>query len=238
MERGRLKAVMFVNDARPRAWTKDEQRFVRSVADRTAAAIERARSDAEREIVSRELAHRMKNVLTIAQIIAVQSLRHVGSLNDGRRVVAERLASLGRAQDMLTSLAAKGAGLSDVAQQALALYRTPKSRIAFEGPNVELTGPQVLGITLTFHELATNAAKYGALSTPSGNVAISWSVASDHSFVLTWTETGGPAVSKPEHKGFGSQILGRVTGGYFDGTSHTEYAPKGLRFIVEGRIGI
>ncbi|WP_299655698.1 HWE histidine kinase domain-containing protein [uncultured Jannaschia sp.] len=237
MERRRLKAVTFVNDVRPRNWTEDEQNFVRGVADRTAAAIDRARSNAEREIVARELAHRMKNVLTIAQVISVQSLRHAGSLDEGRRVVAERLVALGRAQDMLTDLATEGAGLRDVAQQALAPYRSDESRITIEGPNVALTGPQVLGLTLALHELATNAGKYGALSTPAGRVSIAWSVASDRAFVLTWTETDGPIVAEPQHQGFGSQILGRVTGGYFGGTSRTEYAPGGLRFTIEGQIG-
>ena len=237
MERGRLKAVMFVNDVRPRIWSEDELRFVRGVADRTYAAIDRARSDAEREIVGRELAHRMKNVLTIAQVIAVQSLRHVSSLEEGRRVVAERLVALGRAQDMLTDLATEGADLRDVTGQALAPHRTDAGRITIKGPGVSLSGPQVLGLTLALHELATNAAKYGALSVPEGRVEVGWSVAPDRSFVFTWTESGGPAVGQPERKGFGSQILGRVTGGYFDGTSGTEYAPGGLRFTIEGVVG-
>lgn len=236
MERGRLKAVLFVNDVRPRIWTEDEQRFVHGVADRTSTAIDRARSNAERELVARELAHRMKNVLTIAQVIATQSLRHVTSLDEGRRVVGERLVALGRAQDMLTDLATEGASLGDVIRQALAPHRTNEDRITIEGPDVLMTGPQVLGLTLALHELATNAGKYGSLSVPDGRVSIFWSLSGDHSFLFRWTEAGGPAVTIPNRKGFGSQILGRATGGYFNGTSRTEYLPDGVCFTIEGRI--
>lgn len=237
MERGRLKAVMFVNDAQPRKWTEDELRFIRGVADRTYAAIDRARSEAERDLVTRELAHRMKNVLTIAQVIAGQSLRHAASLDEGKRVVTERLTALGRAQDMLTTFATEGAGIRDVVDQALAPHLSGDAKILIDGPDFDLTGQQVLGLTLALHELGTNATKYGALSVPEGRIDITWTVTPDQAFVFSWKETGGPRVAKPTHKGFGAQILNRATGSYFEGTSRTEFEPDGLRFTVQGVVG-
>ncbi len=236
MERGRLKAVMFVHDIRPRNWADDEIRFVRGVADRTYAAIDRARSDADRDLVMRELAHRMKNVLTVAQVIAVQSLRHAPSLVEGRRVVTERLGALGRAQDILTSRAAEGACIRNVVEQALAPYFSENARITVGGPEVDLTGPQVLGLTLALHELGTNAGKYGALSVPDGRIEVSWTLTFDRDFLFSWTEKDGPHIGIPSHKGFGMQILNRVTGGYFNGTSDIEFKDKGVRFTIKGTL--
>ena len=182
MKRGHLKAVMIVNDDKPRSWTEAELRFVRGVADRTHTAIERVRMEVERDLVSRELAHRMKNVLTIAQVIAVQSLRHVASLEEGRQTVAERLTALGRAQDMLTDIGKEGAGIRGVVAQALTPHVSEEANVSIDGPDILLSGPQVLGLTLALHELATNAAKYGALSAPSGGVTIDWTVSTDQVF--------------------------------------------------------
>lgn len=237
IERGRLKAVMVVSDARPRAWDADQLHFVRNVADRTCSAIDRVRLEAERDLVTRELAHRMKNLLAIAQVIAVQSLRHVTSLEEGRLAVSVRLSALGRAQDMLTSPGTKGAGIRDVVEQALAPHLSDENRIRIDGPEVSLDAQQVLGLTLALHELATNASKYGALSVPDGRIDIAWTAAPDHAFGFVWTETGGPPITEPPRTGFGSQILGRVTGGYFDGVSRTEFKPEGLRFTLEGTVG-
>ena len=237
IERGRVKAVMCVHDAKPRTWTKDEIRFVRGVADRTYAAIDRTRSEAERNLVTRELAHRMKNLLAIAQVIAGQSLRHASTLEEGRRSVTDRLTALGRAQDMLTDLATEGAGIRAVVRQALAAHVADDAQLRVEGPDTGLHGQQVLGLTLALHELATNAGKYGALSVPEGSIDISWTIARDHAFSFVWKETGGPAVVMPHHTGFGSQILNRVTGSYFHGTSKTTFEPDGVRFTVEGSVG-
>ena len=236
MEQGRLKAVMFVHESNPRKWTENEIRFVRSVADRTYAAIDRAHSEAERDLVTREMAHRMKNLLAIAQVIAGQSLRHASTLEEGRRSVAERLTTLGRAQDMLMDFATEGAGIRDVVRQALAPHVADDAQLRIEGPDIGLAGQQVLGLTLALHELATNAVKYGALSVPQGHIDIAWTIARDHAFSFVWKETGGPEVVTPHRKGFGSQILNRVTGSYFSGTSKTMYEPDGLRFSVEGNV--
>ena len=237
MEQGRLKAVMFVHESSPRKWTGGEIRFVRSVADRTYAAIDRAHSEAERALVTRELAHRMKNLLTIAQVIAGQSLRHAATLEEGRRSVSERLATLGRAQDMLMDFGTEGAGIRDVIRRALASHVVNDAQLRIKGPDIGLAGQQVLGLTLALHELATNAVKYGALSVPQGHIDISWTIARDHAFSFVWKETGGPEVVTPHRTGFGSQILNRVTGSYFGGTSKAIFEPDGVRFTLDGHVG-
>lgn len=168
MEGGRLKAALFVDDERPRDWTKSEFDFVRGVFDRTYAAIERVRAVGERELMNRELAHRMKNVLTIAQVIAGQSLRHTTTLRAGRMQVTARLNALGRAQDMLTDEGTSRTNVRSVILDAMEPHLSAPERLVLDGPHIELDEQQVLGLSLAIHELATNAGKYGALLVPEG----------------------------------------------------------------------
>ena len=237
MERGRLKAVLFVNDSEPRQWTQGELRFVRGMFDRTYAAIERARFQDQRDVMTRELAHRMKNMLSIAQSVATQSLRHAKTLEDGRAMIAGRLSALSRAQDILTVENHAGAPIETVVHDALAAHDPEEGRIRVSGPSLLLQAQQVLGLSLALHELGTNASKYGALSTSAGTVDVFWKVDGDR-FSFAWTELGGPKPDAADagDSGFGSTILNRVTGQYFNGTSEMILAPEGLTFTIQGRL--
>ncbi|KAF0674909.1 two-component system chemotaxis family CheBCheR fusion protein [Profundibacterium mesophilum KAUST100406-0324] len=238
MENGKLKAVLFVNDDRPREWTESELDFMRAVFDRTYAAIERARAVEERELMTRELAHRMKNVLTIAQVVTGQSLRHAQTLDDGRTQVAARLSALGRAQDMLTGKGSSQADIRAVILACMMPHLTVPERLRLEGPPLKLDEQQVLGLSLAIHELATNAGKYGALSVLEGYVDIRWTLDDSHNFELIWREIGGPAPEATDVTGFGSTILNRVTGSYFGGRSALRLEPEGAVFFIEGRLDI
>ncbi|WP_308916932.1 HWE histidine kinase domain-containing protein [Jannaschia sp. LMIT008] len=244
LEHGRLKAVLFVNDDRPRAWTETELAFVRGVFDRTYAAIDRTRAVNERELMNKELAHRMKNVLTIAQVVATQSLRHARTLEEGHRMVGARLAALGRAQDMLTQESRDAVDIRSVIEDAMRPHMgVDDARLMLDGPRVVLSPQQVLGLSLGVHELATNAGKYGALAGDAGRVEVRWRVDAGDAFGLTWTESGacaavadGGAGRDAVAKGFGSNILERVVGGYFNGRSKLDIRPDGAVFTIEGRL--
>jgi PAS domain S-box-containing protein len=236
MEGARLKAVLFVNDDRPRDWTRSELDFVRGVFDRTYAAIERVRAVGQRELMNLELAHRMKNVLTIAQVVAGQSLRHATTLEAGRAQVAARLNALGRAQDMLTDQGTSRTTIRAVILGAMDPHLPSPERLAVDGPHIELDEQQVLGLSLAIHELATNAGKYGALSVPEGRIDVRWTSSADHAFHLAWRELGGPAPEATGATGFGSTILDRVTGSYFGGRSALRLEPGGAVFTIEGRL--
>ena len=246
VERGRVKAVLFANDDRPRAWTESEIAFVRGVFDRTYAAIERVRAVGERELINRELAHRMKNVLTIAQVVATQSLRHAPSLAEGQRQVAERLAALARAQDMLTVDGENEIAVRSVIEDAMLPHvGEGDPRVTLEGPHAVLSASQVLGLSLAVHELATNAGKYGALAGDAGRVDVSWSIDPQNAFTFAWSERGAPGydasresarTSSGAAKGFGSTLLERVVGSYFDGRSTLQFDRRGANFTIEGRL--
>ena len=235
MEAGRLKAVLFVNDVRPRDWSEAEIAFMKTIFDRTYAAIDRARSEVERDMMAAELAHRMRNMLTIAQVIVSQSLRGVADYEARRDAIAARLHALAQAQDVLTQVDRGGARIEDVIESALRPYNVGADRIRADGPAVALASQQVLGLSLALHELATNAAKHGALSSERGRIDITWSV-EDGAFAFVWSERDGPVVDPPAVHGFGTTILDRVVGNYFGGAASVAYDPDGITFRIDGRV--
>ncbi len=234
MEGGRLKAVLFVNDAGARDWSEAEIVFLRAIFDRTYAAIDRVRYEAERDMMTAELAHRMKNMLAIAQVVVTQSLRRVEGLDQERGAIAARLGALSHAQDILTRTHHQAAGIRAVIETTLRPYQA--GRIVTRGPDLLLQAQQVLGLSLVLHELGTNAAKHGALSKDGGRVELVWSKGDGGQFSLRWSEHEGPPVTTPDIRGFGSTILDRVAGNYFDGVSQVAFSPHGVVFTIEGRL--
>ena len=235
MEEGCLSAVLFANDDRPREWSEVEIDFLKGVFDRTYAAIERARYEAERDVMAAELTHRMKNMLTMAQVIVNQTLRQRPGLDRERGAIAARLNALAGAQDVLGKVSHTDADIAVVLDATLAPHRPADGRISLQGPPVPLRSQQVLGLSLAIHELATNAAKYGALSNETGRIEITWSLEGCR-VSFAWRESGGPPVTVPEARGFGSAILERLAGSYFNGRSQMDYAPDGLVFRIEGTL--
>jgi PAS domain S-box-containing protein len=235
MEGGKLKAVLFVNDDEPRKWTDAELSFLHSMVDRTYAAMDRLKLAREREVLTEELAHRMKNILTLAQVVVKQSLRGVDGLEAERRAIDYRLRALSAAQDLLTRAQEKGADIRAVIEATLAPHLANTDGLDLVGPPLFLASQQVLGLALALHELATNAAKYGAFSTEDGKVMIEWSI-DGGAFGFRWTESGGPAVRAPGKPGFGSTLLEKTVGGYFNGDSELHFGEAGVEFIIEGSL--
>ncbi|MFZ3584664.1 PAS domain-containing sensor histidine kinase [Loktanella sp. DJP18] len=233
MELGRLRAVLFVNDIGPRHWSEAECRFMRAIFDRTYAAIDRLRFETERNLMAAELTHRMKNMLTMAQVVVTQTLRGTNDIAIARSAITARLRALSEAQDVLTRVDNRDAAISEVVASALKPHLGAGDRITISGPYVVLNAQQVLGLALGLHELATNALKYGALSNEAGHVDIWWTF-NEGTFSFLWSEIGGPPVSAPVAGGFGSRILNQVVGGYFEGTTEVTYDAQGIRFVLTG----
>ncbi|MEF2553369.1 HWE histidine kinase domain-containing protein [Aurantimonas sp. A2-1-M11] len=194
-------------------------------------------AEEQRRELTHELSHRMKNVLATVQSIVSQSLRTAKSLDAGREAISSRVQALARAQDILTQTSWTGAGIRQVVDEALAPHRTGQGRISIDGPDVVLSAQQVLGLSLALHELATNAAKYGSLSSPSGEVEIRWEVGTGDAFRFAWIESNGPLVGEPTRRGFGSRLIERIVGSYFEGDGQLDFPPSGVTFQLTGTLG-
>jgi PAS domain S-box-containing protein len=160
--------------------------------------------------IMRELSHRSKNLLMIIQAVARQSVRQSTDLGDFERQFIERLASLARLHDLLIQEEWRGASLRAITQTQVGPFAG--SRVKMEGPEILLRPDIAQVISMVFHELATNASKYGALSNADGAVLVSWDYVGDLSnrLSLRWQEADGPAVLLPQRRGFGSVVLERM----------------------------
>jgi PAS domain S-box-containing protein len=198
-----------------------------------------SRKQAERlqHVLIDEMKHRVKNILATVQAIARQTFRSGPNIDLATEAFDSRLLSLAGAHDLLTRERWDGAELSDVIAEALAPY--PREHFAISGPPLRLAPRVVLAMSLALHELATNAAKYGALKDPQGRIAITWTVdASDPPhFGLRWEESDGPAVPPPDRKGFGSRLVEDVLAAELNGTVRLCYEPTGLVCTVEATLG-
>ncbi len=178
-----------------------------------------------------EAEHRTKNLLSVVSAIA----RHTASSDAGDFIgrFGERIQALAAAQDLLFRNSWKTVPLADLVQSQLAPFSDlAGARIQIDGPPLALTPEATQALGMALHELATNAAKYGAFSNDTGRIAISWSVEQDAApearFSLSWLESGGPPVHKPERSGFGSTVTTGMAEASTRGRVSTEFAPEGL----------
>ncbi len=179
-----------------------------------------------------ELNHRVKNTLATVQAIAQQTLRGSATPEQFAEAFESRLLALSKTHNALTDSRWEGAGLWQILQQELSPYGS--ERVTLSGTDVQLSARVALALGMVFHELATNAAKYGALSA-SGRLKVSWTMESD-TLSLTWRETGGPTPSPPTRRGFGSRLIERSITGELQGSVVIDYDPAGLicSFTVPG----
>jgi PAS domain S-box-containing protein len=179
---------------------------------------DRKRAEEQQRLLLKEMVHRVKNLFALAGALITLSVRAAETPNDLAESVRERLAALAHAQDLTLPDLAGGRESPGRTTTLPALIRTivapylaqDYASVTLNGPDVPINGKAAMGTALLLHEIATNAAKYGALSSQGGRIAVSWSVRQDELF-LTWQERGGPPVDrKPETEGFGS-LLARLT---------------------------
>lgn len=188
---------------------------------------ERRVEEEQRHTLMAELDHRVKNVLAAVQALAFQTAKRTTSLDSFLTTFAGRLKSMGSANELLTAARWRGAAVDHLCAAELGGIAPGQTR--WEGPELFLTPRAANALSLALHELATNALKYGALSTERGRVEVRWTRQPDGGFELTWTESGGPMVRTPTHRGFGSTLLEQVTGRELNGESRVEYRPTGVR---------
>lgn len=189
-----------------------------------------------RNDLMREIAHRMKNSLAMVQAIVSQTFRTAKTIEEGREAISGRLMALANAQNILTATDSASAPILDVVTSALAPHRTGEGRFSLSGPDFDVTSQQALGLALALHELATNAAKYGALTTPDGRIDVRWNVSGSGRFNFEWNESGGPAVQAPTQSGFGTRLVERVVAPYFAGTAKLTFGASGVRFRLDGSL--
>jgi len=187
-----------------------------------------ARQAAERQqLMINELNHRVKNTLVVVQSLARHSLRDGGEL--GLAQFNDRIHALASAHDLLTRRSWEGADLGEILAETLQPYA---AQVALEGPPLPLSPNAAVALAMIFHELATNASKYGALSRDAGRISVSWRREGRTQAVVMWRERGGPAVSPPQRKGFGSRLITASLKGELAGSAEFDYAPEGLSCLL------
>jgi two-component sensor histidine kinase len=189
---------------------------------------QRRRVEKQQNLLLDELNHRVKNTLSTVQAIALQTLRGVDAR--ARDSFIARLFAMSSQHDLLTLDNWEGASFEGVLRRALAPYRDEAgARLDVEGPPVHLTPKRALALGMAFHELATNAARYGALSNDKGRVHARWTLSDDAKRMhFTWRETGGPPVSAPSAKGFGLRLIEHGVAREISASVKLSYPAEGL----------
>ncbi|MBI5941256.1 MAG: PAS domain S-box protein [Caulobacterales bacterium] len=190
---------------------------------------ERRANEEARLLLAREVDHRAKNALAVVQ--ALVSLTRAPTKEEFVVAVRGRVAALARAHTLLSRNRWEGADLARVITDETEAYRRP-GQVRIDGPPVSLAPDAVQPISLLVHELATNAVKYGALSVEQGRVEVAWRTTPDHELELTWVEAGGPAVSVPVGKGFGSTLVSEVTTRQLGGRMDVDWNANGMSLRV------
>lgn len=183
-----------------------------------------------------ELNHRVKNTLALVQAISSQTLRHGQVSQDVQRAFESRLIALSGAHDVLTRESWASVDLLDLVKSSLAPHVVGEGRVRVTGQPIRLKPKTGVLVALALHELATNALKYGALSAPSGSIEIEWTV-TDGRFRLVWRERGGPVVSAPSQRGFGSRLIEQALAAEIAGDSRILFEPDGVVYRLDAGIG-
>jgi PAS domain S-box-containing protein len=195
----------------------------------------RKRHEEHQRLLIDELNHRVKNTLAIVQSIAHQTLRSNDVPAPVRRAFEGRLLALAGAHDVLTQKLWEPTSLGGLFSNAVASLGLDASRVIVVGPRVRVPPKTAVSLAMAFHELATNALKYGSLSVPEGRVEVSWDQR-DERLRLQWQESGGPKVEPPARSGFGTRLIERSLAAELEGSALLDYRPGGLVCTIEARV--
>ncbi len=204
--------------------------IVRDISDRI-------RHQEQMQVVMHELSHRAKNLLAIVAAIANQMGQRSGSFEEFQARFTERLQAFAASHDALVERNWSGVPIQELIRvQLMPFLEIDGVRVKTNGPDIIVSAKAAEQLGLCLHELATNAAKYGALSVPTGTVSVEWRLeghgGEEQFFKLIWRESGGPPVTKPTHTGFGSLVLQRLVGGALSGKAEKDFAPKGITWTL------
>lgn len=191
------------------------------------------RQAAIRTQLTRELNHRVKN--TLANVLSIVSLtrRRTSSLDEFSETVTARIRALSATHDLLSESDWTDAEIGEIVRSELAPYiQGATDQIVFAGPGVRLAPNDALSLGLAIHELATNAAKYGALTSPEGKVRVDWRLMSPDLAEVRWRETGGPAVSPPSKRGFGRDLVEKIVAHELRSEVELNFRPEGVECIL------
>jgi two-component system, chemotaxis family, CheB/CheR fusion protein len=197
---------------------------------------ERVRARERQAMLLQELNHRVKNTLLTVQSIASQTLNDAPDPQAFRETFQKRLAAMSRTHNLLSEGDWYGSPLRELALAEAEPYADGAERISIDGPAVKLNPSASLALGMAFHELATNAAKYGALSIPTGQVRIRWRVDDEDGerrLRLEWRESGGPAVAAPKRRGLGSRLIERGVAHQLNGAAQLNFESNGVYFVLE-----
>lgn len=240
--------VLEVDARKERVFDADDVDFLRTYANVLAAAVDRVRSHAvlqdkarEQVVLAHELRHRVKNLLGLVQALVTQTPAEDRAAAAFKEAVVGRIHALAAAEDAVFQEQADEVDLRRIAEATLAPHSDDRpDAVRIEGGRVQLPARSARMIGLALHELATNAAKYGALSAPDGHVRLRW-LSEDGDggtrLVILWSEHGGPEVSPPGTRGFGSLLLEDILPQEIGGTCELSYRSAGVEFRLTFPIG-
>lgn len=203
---------------------------VTDVTDRRQAFGDLETSERRQRLLINELNHRVKNTLATIQSIAALTARRAPDMATFNRVFEARLIALSNTHNLLTANGWERADLRLLLEQEFRPFAP--EQVQLHGPEITLQSSETLALGLVIHELATNAAKYGALSVASGCVAVRWRQGEDERLTIEWEETGGPEVRAPEQSGFGGRLIRKSLEGMLNGSAQIDYPPRGLKAVM------
>ncbi|MBS1304329.1 HWE histidine kinase domain-containing protein [Loktanella sp. SALINAS62] len=237
--------ILEVDSQELREFSDDDVAFLRTYANLLAAAIERVRSHRELEraareqgVLARELGHRVRNLLGLVQALASQTSVTGRTATEFRDAYIDRLQALSTAEGLVFENDDELADPLELAHEILAPHRQDDpDRITIEGTSVGLSSRQARMFGLALHELATNAAKYGALSVAGGKIHLEWHVSGAEGgaerLSMMWQEADGPEITPPQRKGFGTRLLEDVVAHELNGEAALSYKTCGLQYRLE-----
>lgn len=215
---------------------RDDANVVTHIFVQGSDVTERVLGERQQKLLMNELDHRVKNTLATVRAIVTRTLRGASSLADAQASLNARIMALAEAQQLLTIRKGDGADIADVVVNAIRSLHDDCKRIKIAGPALKLSPSAALALSLALHELATNATRYGALSGDTGHVDIRWTLERDEGqpgLRFAWEEKGGPTVTPPARRGFGSTLIEEAVAAETSGTTRLDYLPAGVIFTLD-----
>jgi len=206
-----------------------------SLAEQLGRVLERQRALEHQQLLMRELDHRVSNSMAVVASLFRRTAERAGSLGELTEAFEARLRTLAGAHHLLARGAWNAADLRNVIEATLGVFATEPTDFLLAGPDVRLPAQQVIDFTMVMHELATNAAKYGALSVVGGKVAITWQETDARSppqIAIAWQESGGPRVRKPQEQGHGLKLMRKLITRGLAGQIQMAFRAQGLQALI------